>query len=122
MTKHDPTIDAMLRALDASCEVAERIPNGQRILGEALCIALDTVGAGGPKYEPYGNMREDAAFWADMATPMELEIYAAAALDRIQRATFATRARKRLFNVLWRSFTDAERSAFLAGANGKKPP
>lgn len=120
MTKHQPIAApsraaeaAMKRALRSAVEVASNTPGGRQALGEALCAALDTVGGGAPEYAPFGDMREDAGFWADVATPMELEVYCAAALRRIERTTFASAARKRIFNVLWQSFTDAERKRFL---------
>ncbi|EDM70817.1 hypothetical protein RAZWK3B_15508 [Roseobacter sp. AzwK-3b] len=114
---------AMRRALMAAIDAADRVPGGQAALGEALCAALDTVGGGAPGYDAFGNMREDAAFWADVATPMELEIFGAAALKRIQRATFAHRARKRVFMALWETFTEADRKAFIQKVTAStKPP
>lgn len=115
--EHEAAVNAMRRALMAAVDAAERVPGGERAIGEALCAMLDTVGGGAPRHDAFGNMRADAAFWADVATPLELEAYAAAALGRIGRTTFADRARKRLFNALWRSFTDAERQTFLQRAN-----
>lgn len=105
---------ACVNALSAAVDAAERLPDGRRALGEALCGALDTVGAGAPRFDAFGDMRDDARWWADTATPMELEIYTAAALRRIERATFAVRARKRIFWLLWETMSDADRAAFLA--------
>ena len=114
---------AILRSLKEAVDIATRLPNGRQSIGEALCAALDTVAEGAPRYDAFGNMREDASFWADCATPIELEIYAAAALKRIPRTTFAVRARKRLFNMLWRSFTDDERDGFVSQVTkDAKPP
>ncbi|BBU58527.1 hypothetical protein KU6B_47920 [Mameliella alba] len=113
---------ACQRALSAAVDAAERLPDGQRALGEALCGALDTVAGGAPRFDAFGNMREDARWWADCATPMELEIYTAAALRRIERATFAHRARKRLFWALWQAMSDKDRTAFLAHAQQEEPP
>lgn len=121
--EHAAAEAAILRALRAAIDLAARLPNGRQVIGEALCAAIDTVGEGAPRYDAFGNMREDASFWADCATPMELEIYAGAALKRIPRTTFAVRARKRLFNMLWRSFTDSEREGFLSQVTKDvKPP
>lgn len=121
--EHAAAAAAIASALSTAVEIAARLPNGRQGIGEALCAALDTVAEGAPRYDSFGDMREDAAFWADCATPMELEIYTAAALKRIPRTTFAVRARKRLFNMLWRSFTDSEREGFLSQVTKDvKPP
>lgn len=105
---------ACCRALTAAVDAAERLPDGRRALGEALCGALDTVCAGAPRFDAFGDMRQDAGWWADTATPMELEIYASAALRRIERTHFADRARKRLFWTLWQLMGEADRKAFLS--------
>jgi len=114
--------DAMRRHLIAAVDIAERHPGGRTAIGEALCAALDTVGGGAPRYEPFGNMRDDASWWADMATPIELEIYVAAALRRIPRASFAERARKRMFWALWGSMPKTDQEAFLARVEREKTP
>ncbi|TNE61394.1 MAG: hypothetical protein EP341_00715 [Sphingomonadales bacterium] len=106
--------NACLRALGAALDASERFPDGRRMLGEALCAVLETVSTGGPRLDTFGNLRDDARFWADVATPMELEAYAAAALQAMRRVQFAPSARKRLFAMLWNTFTDQEREAFLA--------
>lgn len=106
--------NACLRAMNAALDASERFTDGQRMLGEALCAALETISTGGPRLDAFGDLRDDARFWADVATPMELEAYAAAALQRMQRASFAPRARKRLFAMLWNTLTDQEREAFLS--------
>lgn len=111
--QQDAGWNACLRALSAAVDVAERVPDGRRMIGEALCAALETVGGGAPDYSPYRSLREEAEFWADIATPMELEAYAGQALRRIQRTTFAERARKRMFMTLWRSFTPKQQTDFL---------
>jgi hypothetical protein len=68
-----------------------------------------------------GNLREDASWWADCATPQELEAYAAAILRRITRATFAENARKRLLVALWESLTPEQQAAFLRRAMPSLP-
>lgn len=118
----DPSKMACVRALMAAVDAAERMPHGQLWLGEALCGALDTVGAGAPQYTAFGNTRDDATWWADLASPIELEIYAGAALRRIERVTFAERARKRLFMMLWNSFTKNQQGGFLRSQKGGDLP
>lgn len=130
MTKHQhfepqqhAAEDAMRLHILAAVDLACSHPGGRTAIGEALCAALDTVGGGAPRYDAFGDMREDAAFWADIATPIELEAYAAAALHRIQRVTFAERARKRLFWAMWEAMSDKDRSAFLGRVQkGSDPP
>lgn len=58
--------------------------------------------------------REDARFWAESATPGELQCYALAATDRLgaSDAWFSTRQMKRLLAALWRRCAPAERAAF----------
>lgn len=130
MTKHDTiqTVDvvsqimaerraqrgAIRRHLLKAVEIAEAMPDGQQIIGEALCGALETVGAGAPEYHAFGDMRAEARHWADYATPLELELYAAAALRQIERTSFAERARKRVFWGLWQAMGQKSRDAFLA--------
>lgn len=129
MTKHQhfepqqATEEAMRLHIQAAVDLACAQPGGRTAIGEALCAALDTVGGGAPRYDAFGNMREDAAFWADTATPVEIEVYTAAALRRIPRATFAERARKRLFWAMWEAMAQKDRTAFLERVQqGSDPP
>jgi hypothetical protein len=82
------------------------------------CAVLDEVSAGMPGLDPWGDIRASAAFWADTAHSAELETYAAAALHKLGQRSLGKQMRKRLFKDLWRSFTDAERAAFLKHVNG----
>ena len=56
--------------------------------------------------------REDARFWAETATPPELEAYALAALLRLQCSPFAGRQIKRMVASLWRQMSPTEQTAF----------
>lgn len=77
-----------------------------------LALALDMYGAGIP--EGYSErLREDADWWADMASQPELEAYAGAALRRIERRGFGEKARKRLLVMLWGTLSDDDRREFL---------
>ena len=120
MTDQQMRWDATQRAIMAAIDASEGIAGGRRMIGEALCAALDTVGGGAPDYPMHADMRREAAFWADMATPQELEVYTAAALRRIERTGFAERARKRIFWDLWKGLSDADKAAFLAHVS--EPP
>jgi hypothetical protein len=87
-----------------------------------LCAAvLDVVNAGDPRLDPFGDIRADAAFWADCANIAELEAYFAATLKKLGNQALGKAARKRLFVAIWQSFTIADRQAFLSRVdpNGK---
>lgn len=81
---------------------------------QIMAAALDDLGAGMPEFDPFSrNHRADAEFWADIATPPEIEAYAGVCLRKIERASFAIATRKRLLVQLWGSLTDDDRTAFL---------
>ena len=85
-----------------------------------ICVAvLDEAAAGMPGFDPWGDIRADAAFWADIAHPTELEIYAAVAMHRLGQRALGKQMRKRLFKDLWRGFTETERAAFLRHVQGR---
>ena len=65
------------------------------------------------------NARENARFWAETATPAELECYALAAMDRLSsvNAIFTSRQIKRLFGALWKHMTDEEKQVITAWIN-----
>lgn len=75
---------------------------------------LEYVSAGMPDASIWGNLRSDAGFWADIATTAEIEAYVGAGLRRIERATFAESARKRIFVDLWEQMSNADRHAFMS--------
>jgi hypothetical protein len=58
--------------------------------------------------------REEARFWAETASPAELECYALAALDRLRGGPFAARHIKRMVAGLWGRMSPAEQEAFKA--------
>ena len=81
---------------------------------EIAAAYLDSMAAGDPQpHDPFGDLRNDAAFWADCAHAGELEAYFAASLKRIGDRALGIRARKRVFAALWESFDTADRMAFL---------
>lgn len=83
-----------------------------------LAAALEDLGAGTPDLTHVSDgLKADAAWWADCATPAELEAFCAAALREIPRRAFALKARKRLIVALWESLPDDDRRAFLAAVD-----
>ncbi|AGI67476.1 hypothetical protein OAN307_c18180 [Octadecabacter antarcticus 307] len=91
-------------------------------LDDALVICatyIDQHCAGDPPYDAFGNIRESAAWWADLANPVELQCYFAAALKRLEYQALGIKARKRMFTVLWLAFTNTDRQAFLARVDVK---
>ncbi len=85
-----------------------------------ICVAvLDEAAVGMPGFDPWGDIRADAAFWADVAHPAELEIYAVMAMQKLGQRSLGNQMRKRLFKSLWRGFTRTERAAFLRHVQGR---
>jgi hypothetical protein len=62
-----------------------------------------------------GAAREDARFWAETATPAELECYGLAAIDRLRahNAPFVSRQIKRLVAALWARMAPGEQRSFV---------
>jgi len=85
---------------------------------QICCAVLDEIAAGMPGLDPWGDIRASAAFWAGTAYPAELEVYFAAALQKLGQRALGKQMRKRVFKALWCSFTDAERAAFLKHVKG----
>lgn len=81
---------------------------------QVMSAAMDDLSVGRPQYAAFGDIRADAAHWADFASPAELECYFAASLRALGRRVLGIRARKRLFMSLWIGFSKAEKTAFLA--------
>lgn len=122
---------------------------GGHIVGEAMAymniMARDDPGAvawacydwlqindAGLPYLPIVEQgaRDDARFWAETATPPELECYALAACDRLAgissgtglsggHAMFASRQIKRLAGALFRRMSPKEQTAFAGWINGQ---
>lgn len=76
---------------------------------------LEAEGTDQPEWSDlWGDARREAEWWADFASPVSLETYFAAILTRMSGTAFGVRARKRLFAMLWESFAEADRQAFVA--------
>ena len=97
----------------------------------SACATVSPEGASWAAYDwlqanssgmPYVSLvdnaaREDARFWAETATPPELEAYALAALQRLQGSPFAGRQIKRLVAALWARMSPTEQQAFREWIN-----
>jgi hypothetical protein len=119
----------MADAIDHEAAHAERVAlEARRVQVEYLCAALRGCApedaaqivcawlesrAAPPRLDPFGELREDAAYWADVAGPHELEAYVAAGLRRIERTAFGERARKRLLVALWETMPEDWRRDFV---------
>lgn len=115
-TKFMAFVMVIRRKLSDAATVAEFMPDGQRVLGEALSASLDTVGGGAPRYVEFNYTRNEADFWADISTPVELEIYLSVILRRLgdlNKRNLAMRARKRIFMDLWEAMGAEDQQAFL---------
>jgi hypothetical protein len=58
-------------------------------------------------------VRDDARFWAETASPAELQAYAIAVFDRLGGSPFLSRHIKRMVAGLWRRMSPTEQAAFL---------
>lgn len=97
------------RALGAAiglCEPADAVA--------VMSAALADLGAGMPFPALTERLRDDARYWAAIASELELVEYAGAAMDRLKDAPLALVHRKQLLVALWTGLPDAERRAFLA--------
>jgi hypothetical protein len=85
-----------------------------------MCAALADLGAGVPQGQGYfSDLRSDAAFWAETASPDELVAYGAAALRACAGRPFALTTRKALMVALWQSLPPADQRKFLAQVDPK---
>lgn len=104
--------DCILKQLAAVLSVvnADDMPD----VSDLLVGWLDHNGAGSPDPCPFVPLRESATFWADIATPKELEAYVAAGLSRIERRNFAQVTLKRIFVSIWEVMSESDRRRFLS--------
>ena len=92
--------------------IAEAHPDDAR---QILTAALIDLSAGMPKGPNLiGEVREDARWWSSMATPVELLEYMGAALRELSQKALCLSHRKQLFAVLWETFPQEDRIAFLS--------
>lgn len=107
-----------LRRLIASSTVrllerlAKRAPDA---VAEAAALWLEEACAGSPALSTFSaDLRRDAAWWADCASPPELEAYVAAGLRRMGVTIFAEAPRERILVEIWQGMPEARRRAFLS--------
>lgn len=86
---------------------------------QIMTAALEDLSAGDPAPGFLGATRHDAQWWADSASPAELEAYATAALRQIERTAFCERARKRIFAALWETFLAEDKRSFIERVDPK---
>lgn len=86
-------------------------PDDAAQLATALLIDLS---AGMPKLPYFTSIRDDARWWASLATPAELLEALSAALKSLNSTALHGAMRKRLFMSLWHSFSPFEQGNFLA--------
>jgi hypothetical protein len=114
---HDPIIRERAEFATWLCLALEKAH--PKDAAQILVAYLDDIAAGMPTFDPWGDLRADAAFWADSAHVAELEQYACAALRRLGARALGIESRRRLFKALWKSLPDADRTAFLRAVNGR---
>jgi len=83
------------------------------------CYDWLQINSAGLPYVPLVEQtaRADARFWAETASPPELECYTIAAVDKLSgmsggHAMYASRQIKRLAGALWRRMAPSEKAAF----------
>ena len=100
----------------ALCEaIREAHPDDAR---QVLTAALADLEAGKPKPSRQDKVREDAKWWASMATPLELMEYTRATLAQLGEVALLRNHRKQLFARLWRQFSLEDQVAFLTKIKG----
>lgn len=88
-----------------------------RVTVAMLAAMAEELGSGTPDVLlMHEKARDDARWWADYATPVEVEAYTAAGLQAISRGGFCIAARKRLLIMLWNSMSPDDKRGFLAHA------
>ena len=77
------------------------------------------LSAGTPPHDVFGLVREDARWWASVASPAELVEYMVAAMRAVLngRSALCLEHRKRLMAEIWRSLPEADRHSFLRRAD-----
>jgi hypothetical protein len=107
--------EALVGATDL-CILLAALDQRDRPSAQAVCVAyLEDTAAGMPDAVAVlaQGLRADAEFWADTATPAELEAYTAAGLRAIERAAFGLVARRRLLAAIWAGLPADDQRAFL---------
>lgn len=106
------------RMTAAIAYAAEQYP---ALVMDILCAVIEDMRPAAP--DGYGlfseSLRDDAAYWADSASPIELEAYVSAGLIAIGKRRLAENAAKRAMIALWNKHSDADRKAFLARVDPK---
>lgn len=102
-----PNIPGNAMALADSIASMDRVEACQ-----TMSAWLDELRVGLP-IAPFTTIEAEAASWAALATPVELEIYTTEALSRLEATPLGLKARKRVFLALWQTFIDQDRRAFV---------
>lgn len=115
-----PTEIELARRMDAAGRLAAAI--GDCHPDDACAImaaALSDLMAGAP-IAAVLDAKEDAQFWADMATPIEIEAYLRACLLRMDNMALALGERKRMMMALWLSFDAVDQASFLKRVDSER--
>jgi len=81
-------------------------------LCEILAIWLVGLRAGMP-VAAFETIESEADSWAELANPVELQMYQSAICKRLEHKPLSIKSRKKLFWGIWTSFLPSERTAFL---------
>uniref|UniRef100_A4WS86 Uncharacterized protein n=1 Tax=Cereibacter sphaeroides (strain ATCC 17025 / ATH 2.4.3) TaxID=349102 RepID=A4WS86_CERS5 len=78
-----------------------------------MTAALVEMRAGMPPHTAFGDIRADATWWADLATPAELMEHFGAALRKLGRTALCLQHRKALMVEIWNALSAQDQEAFL---------
>ncbi len=82
----------------------------------AIAVAaawVEANGSGHPDVPLFQEkVRSDALFWAEAASPPEVEAYVVAGIDRMKNTAFGGRQMKRMAGTIWRRMSPKERAEF----------
>lgn len=105
----------MHRAHELALAIGAAHPDDARaILTAALIDHLE----GMPPHAVFLSARDDARFWASVASEIEITELLSACLREIPRRSLHLNPRKRLLAALFESMPNADRASFLAWAKG----
>lgn len=85
---------------------------------QIMAAALRDAETFGPQHDPFGHVRQDARYWAELAPPHEVQAYVLAGLRQLGQQALGSQARKEIFAALWKDMPAKDKAAFLAAIQG----
>ncbi|WP_420024712.1 hypothetical protein ACN9JG_22985 (plasmid) [Cereibacter azotoformans] len=104
-------VDRLRAVRHLSTAIAACEPEDAAVL---MTAALEGMLQGSPVPALF-ELEGQAQLWATAASPAELEAYLSACIERLTEAASHVPLRKRMFMLLWQSFSPKDRAAFITG-------